>query len=55
MVNRESWARMLAEGPMEGAERSRNLKLTDLAVAIVHHDFNPAVRKEPPPAPDQRD
>ncbi|MGD0245896.1 MAG: GAF and ANTAR domain-containing protein [Streptosporangiaceae bacterium] len=35
--------------------RDQNLKLTDLAVAIVHHDFNPAVRKGPPPAPDQRD
>jgi len=30
--------------------RDQNLKLTDLAVAIVHHDFNPPVRKEPPPA-----
>jgi hypothetical protein len=25
VVNRESWARMLAEGPMEGAERSRHI------------------------------
>jgi hypothetical protein len=25
MVNRESWARMLAEGPMEGAERSKHI------------------------------
>ena len=29
--------------------RDQNLKLTDLAVAIVHHDFNLPVRKGPPP------
>jgi ANTAR domain/GAF domain/Histidine kinase-like ATPase domain len=29
--------------------RDQNLKLTDLAVAIVHHDFNPAFRSGPPP------
>ena len=29
--------------------RDQNLKLTDLAVAIVHHDFNPPPRKGPPP------
>jgi hypothetical protein len=31
--------------------RDQNLKLTDLAIAIaiVHHDFNPALRKGPPP------
>jgi hypothetical protein len=29
--------------------RDQNLKLTDLAVAIVHHDFNPALRNGPPP------
>jgi hypothetical protein len=30
--------------------RDQNLKLTDLAIAIVHHDFNPALRNMPPPA-----
>ena len=29
--------------------RDQDLKLTDLAVAIVHHDFNPALREAPPP------
>jgi hypothetical protein len=29
--------------------RDQNLKLTDLAVAIVHHDFNPALRNGSPP------
>lgn len=29
--------------------RSHNLKLTDLAVAIVHHNFNPTLRNGPPP------
>lgn len=29
--------------------RDQNLKLTDLAVAIVHHDFNPALRDGPSP------
>jgi len=30
--------------------REQNLKLTHLAIAIVHHDFNPALRNMPPPA-----
>jgi hypothetical protein len=29
--------------------RDQNLTLTDLAVAIVHHDFNPALGNEPSP------
>ena len=34
--------------------RDQNVKLTDLAVAIVHQDFNPAFRKGRPPSPGQR-
>ena len=34
--------------------RDQNIKLTDLAVAIVHQDFNPAFRKGRSPSPGQR-
>jgi len=30
--------------------RDQNLKLTDLAVSIVYHNFNPTLRDGPPPA-----
>ena len=35
--------------------RDQNIKLTDLAVAVVHQDFNPVFGQGRPPSPGQRD
>ena len=52
LAERNAMSMEVAFDSLRTYARDQNLKLTDLAIAIVHHDFNPALRTGPPP-PDQ--
>jgi GAF domain-containing protein len=50
LAERNAMSMEVAFDSLRTYARDQNLKLTDLAIAIVHHDFNPALRTGPPPA-----
>jgi hypothetical protein len=49
LAERNGMSMEVAFDSLRAYARDQNLKLTDLAIAIVQHDFNPALRKGPPP------
>jgi hypothetical protein len=49
LAERNGMSMDVAFDSLQWYARDQDLKLTDLAVAIVHHDFNPALRDGPSP------
>jgi ANTAR domain-containing protein/GAF domain-containing protein/histidine kinase-like protein len=49
LAERNGMSMEVASESLRMYARDQNLKLTDLAIAIVHHDFNPALRDGPDP------
>ncbi len=49
LAERNGMSMVAAFASLRGYARDQNIKLTDLAFAVVHHDFNPAFPKGRPP------